>query len=77
MSITILEAVYWMGEVPATCQLTGMTITNQFVDGVVKGGTSWASMTPDAHKHFGCGFGKGLGQRYEKQTSGRWLKVEG
>jgi hypothetical protein len=67
---------YWTGEVPTHCQVTGMTITDCFVDGKTKLGP-WAFMHPAAVPLHGVGFGSLYGQKYRKQPDGRWLKVEG
>jgi hypothetical protein len=71
------EPVYWMGEVPKACQLSGKVIAKTFVDGRVPGMTSWAYVHPKYFKAIGGTFGVGRGQLYEKQDNGRWLKVEG
>lgn len=71
------EPVYWIGEVPTSCQLSGKRITTKFVDGRVPGMSSWANMHPKYFEALGGTFGMGCGQLYEKQENGRWLKVEG
>ena len=38
----------------------------------------WANMTPKSWKKHGVGkLGRGFGQRYQKQSDGKWLKIEG
>lgn len=70
------KIVYWIGEVPEVDDF-GMKIKNQFVDGKTTSGP-WGIMTPDSFSFFGVGkLGPGLGQRYLKQTDGKWMKVEG
>lgn len=81
MSTTKTEPVYWMGEVPKQCQLSGRAITTTFVDGRVPPLSSrvgsWACMHPVYFRQLGGKLGLGMGQRYERQPDGRWLKVEG
>lgn len=67
---------YWQGHVPERDDF-GDTIKGVFVDGKTKQGP-WAFMTPASWRQNGVGrYGTGLGQRYVKAASGRWLKVEG
>lgn len=68
--------VYWFSEIPTECQVMKTPITNTFVDGKIAG-SGWALMHPKTHERFGVGLGMGRGQKYAKQTDGRWLKVEG
>lgn len=68
--------VQWLSEVPAKCEIMRRPITDTFVDGKIAG-SGWALMHPDTHKEFGVGLGTDKGQKYKKQTDGRWLKVEG
>lgn len=38
----------------------------------------WALMTPTSFRRYSTGrLGTGYGQKYERQSDGRWLKVEG
>ena len=38
----------------------------------------WANMTQESFERYGRGrLGLGLGQKYQRQPDGRWLKVEG
>lgn len=67
---------YWQGTPPSTCQIMGEPITDTFVDGALQGG-SWGILCDKCHKTFGVGLGKGRGQKYTKQTNGKWLKTEG
>ena len=71
--------VCWTGPVGQTDDF-GAPINHEvggvIVDGKTRAGP-WALMNPASHVVFGCGLGLGLGQRYEKQADGRWLKVEG
>jgi hypothetical protein len=78
MSFLNNDEIYWMGEIPAQCQITKRKITSTFVDGRVPGmGGTWGFMHPEEFARYGGKLGSGLGQRYEKQPNGRWLKVEG
>lgn len=70
--------VYWCSPLGVKDDF-GDRYTDQMIDGRTSLGP-WANMTPASWaKHGGTGgrFGPGLGQRYEKQSDGRWLKVEG
>jgi hypothetical protein len=66
---------YWQGPVKSVDDL-GHPITTVFIDGATTFGP-WAIMNPDTHKQYGRGLGVGRGQKYEKQSDGYWLKVEG
>lgn len=68
--------VYWLSDVPAECQVSQRKISDSFVDGNVPG-FGWACWHPDVFRDRGGSFGTGRGQLYERQTDGRWLKVEG
>ena len=38
----------------------------------------WANMSQSSWRRYGRGkLGLGYGQKYEKQSNGRWMKVEG
>lgn len=37
----------------------------------------WANMRESSFLKYGIGTGPGLGQRYELQPDGRWLKTQG
>ena len=69
--------VYWLSSVSPRCEVTGEPITDVFVDGRVKHPGQWAIMSVSAHTRYGCGLGRGRGQRYRLQADGRWLKEEG
>ena len=70
------EAKYWLSAVGKTDDF-GDAIRGEFIDGATKQGP-WALMTPKSWKTHGKGkLGTGYGQRYEYQTNGKWLKVEG
>ena len=37
----------------------------------------WGLMSPKSFRQYGVGLGTGLGQKYEKQADGKWLKTDG
>lgn len=68
---------YWTGS-PPTKDDFGMPIKNEFIDAPTVDGP-WGFMTPASwrrHRMY-ARLGTGYGQRYKKQSDGRWLKVEG
>ncbi len=70
-----MSKVYWQGVVKQADDFN-KTIIACFIDGKTIQGP-WAIMSPASHEAYGVGLGLGRGQRYEVQTDGRWLKVEG
>jgi hypothetical protein len=69
---------YWMGGAPSACDLCSEPITTEFTDcGVPSARGRWGSICPTCFTLEGCRVGPGHGQRYEKQTDGRWLKTAG
>jgi hypothetical protein len=70
------KARYWKGIVPPKDDF-GDPITNIFIDGKTQKGP-WALMSLQSFKRFGLGkLGVGYGQKYSKQSDGKWLKIEG
>ena len=70
-------AKYWTGDVRPGDDF-GMPVHDEFIDGRMAMGSSWAIMSPSTWRLHGVGkLGTGYGQRYKKQADGRWLKVEG
>jgi len=68
---------YWLGPVNRNDDFS-VPIKNVFIDGKTKQGGKWAIMSEKSWKLHGFGvLGLGWGQKYEKQSDGRWLKVEG
>jgi hypothetical protein len=71
-----MTAKFWMGHVDRNDDFGDM-IAKEFIDGKTTLGP-WGIMTPKNWRRHGIGrLGLGCGQRYEKQTDGRWMKVEG
>lgn len=71
-------AVYWLSPVGKNDDF-GDPITDEIIDGKSSMGP-WGLMTAASWaRHSGTGgrLGTGLGQRFKKQSDGRWLKVEG
>ncbi len=68
--------VYWVSKVPDV-DTYGNPIHDEFVDGKSMGTNQWGLFTPTVYAVIGSGFGTGRGQRYKKQSDGKWLKVEG
>ena len=67
---------YWVGSVEDTDDF-GERITDVFYDAATLMGP-WAIMSPRSFHTHGYGrVGTGMGQKYEKQADGRWLKTEG
>jgi hypothetical protein len=68
------EAKYWMGDKPKDCDICHKALGDSFVDGATTMGP-WGIMCKNCFPVFGVGLGIGRGQRYEKQSDDRWLKV--
>lgn len=71
------DPVYWIGVVPAKCDLCGKPIRSTFVDGRLRDRSTWGNLDLGCHRTHGVGVGKGMGQVYQRQDNGRWLKTEG
>jgi hypothetical protein len=55
----------------------GVPYKSVMIDGKTRMGP-WACMTEESWAVYGVGrLGTGLGQKYERQADGRWLKTEG
>lgn len=70
--------VYWLSAVKQFDDFDD-EIADEFIDGVTTLGP-WAIMTPQSWATHSANAGKcepGFGQRYKKQSDGKWLKVEG
>lgn len=71
------KQVFWVGVI-SHCDVCRTPFDKVFYDAKTVGGP-WACMCPSCQT-LGPGIGKtgqGLGQKYEKQEDGRWLKTEG
>lgn len=67
---------YWLSPVGAVDDF-GLKITDTIYDGKTTLGP-WALMSQASWNQYGIGrVGLGYGQKYKKQSDGRWLKVEG
>lgn len=71
------KQVFWAGVI-SHCDVCRTPFDKVFYDAKTVGGP-WACMCPSCQT-LGPGIGKtglGIGQKYEKQEDGRWLKTEG
>ena len=67
---------YWLGKLGPVDDFGG-AYKDIMIEGKTIHGT-WAIMTDCSWRVMGCGrFGIGLGQKYQKQTDGRWLRIGG
>lgn len=67
---------FWTGSAPHHCDVCSEDISTVFIDGKWMG-RAWANMCPMCHQGSGGQLGLGIGQKYEKQDDGRWLKTGG
>lgn len=65
-----------LGELKINCDICKTPITNAFVDGKTILGP-WANMCIPCSKSYGLGLGTGVGQLYQKQQNGEFVKVAG
>jgi hypothetical protein len=71
--------VFWQGAADK-CEFCEKPIAQEVGTKIVDGRTRdgpWALMDMACHKLHGVGTGTGHGQVYQRQTDGRWLKIEG
>lgn len=66
---------YWLSAPPESCDICGISIKEEFVDGKTALGP-WACMCLGCHRDSGGKLGLGLGQKY-KLDGTRWPKVAG
>lgn len=67
---------FWMGPVPARCDVCHASLTQVFSDIKTSFGR-WGCLCPKCAAHAGDGYGYGKGQQYTKQPDGRWKKTLG
>lgn len=59
------------------CDYCGKEIDDILIDGRTKTGP-WATMCKSCHKKYGVNkFGVGFGQKYKKNSEGKFIKIEG
>lgn len=68
---------YWMGSVPAQCEVSGQPFDKVMYDCRIPRYGQWALVCQVAFEDFGCKVGQGFGQKYELQEDGKWLKTAG
>lgn len=69
------KETYWLSPVGDVDDF-GDTIEDIIIDGKTEQGP-WALMTPKSFEENGVNLGLGLGQKYQKQEDGKWLKIDG
>lgn len=69
------QPIYWCGHLDPVCQISNRPFDKVMYDARTPYG--WANICEATFKELGCKLGTGLGQKYELQDNGRWLKVEG
>lgn len=69
-------AIYYVNP-PTRCDCHGQPLDKVLYDAATTLGGQWAVLCPKGFVRLGQGLGKGLGQKYEKQPDGKWLKVAG
>ena len=74
------KPLYWGGTLVDDCNLCHGSFNGVMVDGKTVHGP-WANMCWSCWKRHGItrdnSLGQGIGQRYEHQSDGRWLKTAG
>ncbi len=76
MPVYVHGKVYWVSKVPDVDSF-GNPIHDEFIDGRLVSSGQWGLFTPATYAVVGSGLGTGLGQRYKRQSDGKWLKIEG
>ena len=66
----------WYGDPPQACDICGLEITTEFIDGRTDFRGMWGCMCLDCHKQHGVGLGTGRGQKYHLQND-KFVKVDG
>ncbi len=67
----------WSGSEPKCDAGNGHNLNGEFYDAAIPAYRQWAILCPACAKRHGVKLGLGFGQRYQKQSNGAWLKVEG
>ena len=68
--------VFWLSPLEDKCQLYGIPFFGVMYDANLPG-YGWGNYCEMAFWQRGGTLGTGRGQKYEKQSDGRWLKVAG
>lgn len=68
--------VYWAGTPPVRCDICHKALGATFFDARAQTG-HWGCLCQTCYTVHGVGLGTGLGQKYEVQDDGRYLKVAG
>ena len=68
--------VKWVGTL-TTCNVCKGDYHGVMYDASLRSFGCWANVCSGCFARYGKGLGVGLGQRYEKQQDGSWLKVAG
>lgn len=71
-----MSNVQWLSKVPERCDICDVDIVDIFVDGSTIYGP-WANMCQSCHIRIGRGLGTDKGQKFQKQSDGSFVKVEG
>lgn len=72
-----MRQVYWQGSTPRCDIGNGHKLNGTFFDARIPAYRQWGLLCPACAERFGIKLGTGLGQKYERQPDGRWLKTEG
>jgi hypothetical protein len=70
-------AIYWMGDIPPVCEVSGRAIIDVFIDGAHPVHRVWACWHPASFVEAGGLLGTGQGQQYERQADGRFMRTKG
>ena len=70
------KRVKWIGDPPDACDVCGKPTSTSFIDGLTHFGAA-AFMCDGCHEGVGMGLGTGLGQRFEFEPDGEFIKTAG
>lgn len=62
---------------PKCCDLCQDPITTEFSDVNIPTYNMWGNLDAKCVSAHGCSYGTGLGQRYQRNDAGQFVKVEG